>query len=186
MNHHLWTILFTIVLAFYAYREKQYILIYYTIWTFIVEWMYFVSKSLKLYEVANMIWPYLVAPAIVVCVGFWAIVAPMQFQYQPPSNMFLIFVTHGLNMVAVIAEKKKVFNKDIWKPMMYTAVYNFFLAIYVGGGGRSITGELPYWYTQYDRPIGWIFAALAIAASGVVHFIMAVPEPRKDIKQYIV
>ena len=186
MKHHLWSVLFSIVLVFYAIREHQYILIYYTIWTFILEWLYFAAKSLQWNRLADVLWPYLVAPAIVVCVGFWAIVAPMQFQYQPPGNLFLIFVTHGLNMVAVIAEKKKVFNKDLWKPILYTTIYNLFLAIYVGGGGRSITGQLPYWYAQYDQPIGWIFAALAIAASGVVHFIMAVPEPRNEIKQYIV
>ena len=75
----------------------------------------------------------------------------------PPENIVMVFVTHGLNMVAAILEKKKVFLKDIWKPILYTTLYNTFLAIYVGGGGRSISGKLPYWYAQYDQPIGWVF-----------------------------
>jgi len=93
-------------------------------------------------------------------------------------------------MVAVLAERKKVFTNDIWKPILYTSIYNTFLALYVGAGGRSKSGHLPYWFAQYDQPIGWIFAALAIASTGVVHFIVAVPKDdqlhKTSTKQYIV
>lgn len=186
MKQHLWTILFSIVFVFYFLREHHYTLIYYTVWTFLLEIAYFVCKSLQWMDTANTIWPYLFAPAIVVCMGFWIIIAPMQFVKQPPGNMVLIFVTHGLNMVAVLVEKKHVYTQDIWKPIAYTAVYNIFLAVYVGGGGRNINGGLPYWYAQYDKPIGWIFAALAIASTAIVHFIMAVQKPQKVSRQCIV
>ena len=102
-------------------------------------------------------------------IGFWVIVAPIHFHQQPPENIFLLVVTHGFNMVAVLTEHKAILQADIWKPILYTVVYNLFLAIYVGGGGRSISGKLPYWYAQYDRPIGWVFAALATTAVTVVH-----------------
>ncbi len=186
MRHHFWTVLFGIVFIFSVIRERQFILIYYTVWTFMLELAYFLCKSLRWTSMADALWPFMMAPAIVVCIGFWIIVAPMQFTYQPPENIVMVFVTHGLNMVAVIVEKKKVFLKDIWKPVLYTIVYNIFLAIYVGGGGRSISGKLPYWYAQYDQPIGWIFAALAVTAAGVTHFTIASPEPKKISKQYIV
>ena len=170
-------------------REKQFAFIYYTIWTFTLELAYFGAKSFGAQDIANKIWPYLVAPAIVVCVGFWVIIAPMQFKQQPPENLVMIFVTHGMNMIAVLVEKKPIYMKQIWKPILYTTIYNLFLAIYVGGGGRSKANELPYWYAQYDQPIGWIFAALAITASGAVHFIMALPDKKQkdnQPKQYIV
>ena len=189
MKQHLWFILFAIVLGFYVMREKQFAFIYYTIWTFTLELSYFGAKSFGAQDIANKIWPYLVAPAIVVCVGFWVIIAPMQFKQQPPENLVMIFVTHGMNMIAVLVEKKPIYMKQIWKPILYTTIYNLFLAIYVGGGGRSKANELPYWYAQYDQPIGWIFAALAITASGAVHFIMALPDKKQkdnQPKQYIV
>ena len=186
MRHHFWTVLFGIVFIFSVIRERQFILIYYTVLTFMLELSYFLCKSLRWTSMADALWPFMMAPAIVVCIGFWIIVAPMQFTYQPTENIVMVFVTHGLNMVAVIFEKKKVFLKDIWKPVLYTIVYNVFLAIYVGGGGRSISGKLPYWYAQYDQPIGLIFAALAVTAAGVTHFTIASPEPEKISKQYIV
>ena len=89
-------------------------------------------------------------------------------------------------MVAVLAEHKPICAKDIWKPILYTVLYNLFLAIYAGAGGRSISGKLPYWYAQYDKPIGWIFAALATTAVATVHFIMGTHHPRKEPIQYIV
>jgi len=186
MKQPLWFILFGIVLAFYAIREKQFALIYYTIWTFILEVLYFGARTIHMNGVADEIWRFLVAPAIVVCLGFWAIVAPMEFQYQPPENIVMILVTHGLNMIAVISEKRNIYVKDLWKPVLYTACYNIFLAIYVGGGGRNKSGHFPYWYAEYDKPIGWIFAALSTTAVGVTHFIIATPEPKKIFKQYIV
>lgn len=189
MKHLLWFIFFAIVLIFNFIREQQYILIYYTSWTFVLETTYFGLQALKLprlTKIAHRIWPFLYAPAIVVCIGFWVIVAPIHFHQQPPENIFLLVVTHGFNMVAVLTEHKAILQADIWKPIMYTVVYNLFLAIYVGGGGRSISGKLPYWYAQYDRPIGWVFAALATTAVTVVHFIMGVSEPKQETRQYIV
>ena len=190
MKHHLWTILFGIVLVFYVFREQHFAFVYYTIQTFTLEFAYFAALTFQQERIANTIWPFLVAPAIVVCVGFWVIIAPMEFSEQPPTNLVIIFVTHGLNMVAVLAERKKVFTNDIWKPILYTSIYNTFLALYVGAGGRSKSGHLPYWFAQYDQPIGWIFAALAIASTGVVHFIVAVPKDdqlhKTSTKQYIV
>lgn len=189
MKHLFWFIFFSIVLIFNFIREQQYILIYYTSWTFILETIYFGLQAFKmprLSELANRIWPFMYAPAIVVCVGFWIIIAPIHFNQQPPENIFLLVVTHGFNMVAVLTEHKHIWSKDIWKPILYTLVYNLFLAIYTGGGGRSISGKLPYWYAQYDRPIGWIFAALATTAVSVVHFMLGSPEPKGEFTQYIV
>lgn len=186
MRQHFWFILFGIAYIFYLLREKQFTFIYYTLWTFTLELIYFGARSMQLVRIADFLWPYIVAPAIVVCVGFWVIVAPMQFQHQAPENILVIVITHGFNAVAVFSEKRNIFSKDIWKPILYTGVYNLFLAIYVGGGGRSRSGQLPYWYAQYDQPIGWIFAGLSITASGVVHFLLAVPQPQKVPRQYIV
>ena len=189
MKHLFWFVFFAIVIVFNFIREQQYILIYYTSWTFILETTYFGLQTFKtpqLSEIANRIWPFMYAPAIVVCIGFWIIVAPIHFHQQPPENIFLLVVTHGFNMVAVLTERKIILTKDIWKPIVYTVVYNLFLVIYVGGGGRSISGKLPYWYAQYDKPIGWIFAALATTAVTAVHFIMGSPEPKEELRQYIV
>ena len=72
-------------------------------------------------------------------------------------------------MISMIQQKNKCVFRDIWKPVCYTILYNIFLAVYVGHGGRSISGKLPYWYAQYDKAIGWIFAMLAILSSGIVH-----------------
>lgn len=187
MKQLFWFTLFSIVLVFNFIREQQYILIYYTSWTFILETTYFGLQTFKiprLTQIANQIWPFMYAPAIVVCLGFWIIVAPVHFNQQPPGNIFLLVVTHGFNMVAVLTERKIIFTKDMWKPIMYTIVYNLFLAIYVGGGGRSISGKLPYWYAQYDKPIGWIFAALVTTAVTVVHFIKGSSEPKENPRQY--
>ena len=82
--------------------------------------------------------------------------------------------------------KEKSLSKRHLETHSVHNIYNTFLAIYVGGGGRSISGKLPYWYAQYDQPIGWVFAALAVAATGITHFIIAVPEPTQISKQYIV
>lgn len=185
-KHTLWFILFGIVLVYNSLRERQYLLIYYTVWTFILETTYFALKTFKLEKVSDKIWPYLYAPAIVVCMGFWMIVAPVHLQTNTGANIITLFVTHGFNMFAVLLEKKPVYTKDIWKPVLYTIIYNIFLAIYVGGGGRSISGRLPYWYAHYDKPIGWIFAALASSAVAVVHFFISHPSPKKQSTQYIV
>ena len=189
MKHLLWFIFFAIVLVFSFIQEQHYILIYYTSWTFILETVYFGLQACQrphLTQIAHRIWPYMYAPSIVVCIGFWIIIAPIHFKQHPPENIFFLVVTHGFNMVAVLTECKIIMTKDIWKPILYTVVYNLFLTIYVGAGGRSNSGQLPYWYAQYDKPIGWIFAALATTAVTTVHFIMGVPEPKEEPKQYIV
>lgn len=185
-NHILWFILFGVVLIYNALQEKYYLLIYYTVWTFILEISYFASKIMHWDSIADHIWPYLYAPAIVVCMGFWIIVAPVHLKNQTRTNMITLVVTHGFNMLAVLVQKKPIYTKDIWKPVIYTVLYNLFLAIYVEGGGRSISGRLPYWYAQYDRPIGWVFAGLACSAAALVHFFLAQPTPKKTTTQYIV
>jgi len=139
---------------------------------------------------ANILWPYIYAPAIVVCIGFWFIVAPIHFTMQKPANLFLTFVTHGFNMLAILMENKKIYMKDLWKPVLYTFIYNIFLAIYVGGGGKSISNHLPYWYAQYDTYIGWVFFGLAVSAVAIVHFALSSPlSPKKtqpESEQFIV
>ena len=157
MKHVLWFILFFIVIIFNFYREQQYVLIYYTNWTFILETIYF---------------------------GLCIII---HFTIQKPTNMFLTVVTHGFNMLAMITEGNKIFMKDVWKPVLYTFIYNIFLAIYVGAGGRSISNNLPYWYAQYDIALGWIFFALAISAVVIVHFAFSsLKRQTTNSKLYIV
>ena len=186
MKHYFWFVLFSIVYLFHAYHERFFTLIYYTVWTFLLEIAYFGARIAKQDAVAETLWPCLFAPSIVVCMGFWIIVAPVHLAAQGAGNAFLLVVTHGVNMVATLAERKRVLTKDIWKPLLYTFVYNLFLAIYVGAGGRSISGRLPYWYAQYDVPIGWIFAALAMSAVAIVHFMVSETPPKKASTQYIV
>lgn len=186
-SKHLWFILFSIVLTYNIIRERQYLFIFYTQWTFTIETIYFGLRTFGANTLADRIWPYLVAPATVVCMGFWTVIAPIHL-FSPNRghhNLFMLSVTHGCNLIAVICEQRPVWSREIYKPVMYTVLYNFFLAIYVGAGGRTISGQLPYWYTQYDSPIGWAFAALTIAAVAVVHFMVG-KTPRTVAKQYIV
>ena len=181
--------MFSIVFIYNVLRERQFLLIYYTVWTFILETVYFGLRSANrtiAHKWANKIWPFLFAPAVVVCLGFWIAVAPVLFQTRNSDNLVSLFITHGMNMIAVCMEERPVFSKDVWKPILYTLVYNLFLAIYVGLGGRSISGNLPYWYAQYDKPIGWIFGAMATAAVAIVHLLVVSPEPKESPKQYIV
>lgn len=180
-KNQLWFILFSIVLLFIVNREREYILIYYTIWTFILETIYFGLLCLKYRMIANEIFPIIYAPSIVVCVGFWVIIAPSTDSRAITNIMFTV-VTHGLNMVALILQQKKVYMSAIWKPIAYTFLYNVFLAIYVGSGGRSISGSLPYWYAQYDNFLGWLFAFLAISAVTVVHILIS-SKPIKKIQE---
>ena len=190
MKHILWFILFFIVCIFNFFREQQYVLIYYTNWTFILETIYFglcIPKHPKTSNWARTLWPFIYAPSIVVCIGFWVIVAPIHFTIQKPTNMFLTVVTHGFNMIAMIMEGNQIFMKDVWKPVLYTFIYNIFLAIYVGAGGRSISNHLPYWYAQYDIALGWIFFALAISAVVIVHFAFSSSKRKTtNSKLYIV
>lgn len=165
-----WFILFTIVLLFGVLREGHYLFIYYTIWTFTLETIFFGLLVAKREKMAAKIFPFIYAPAIVVCVGFWVIIAPAATE-APITNIVLTIVTHGLNMIALLLQPYKVYHDDLWKGISYTIVYNLFLAIYVGSGGRSISGKLPYWYAQYDRLMGWGFAGLAISAVTLVHLL---------------
>ena len=164
-------ILFSIVLAFDVYREGPYIFIYYTIWTFTLETFFFAMLVMDKRKLAEKVFSFIYAPSIVVCVGFWIMIAPMSWSVANSTNIVLVTVTHGVNMFAMLIQPFKILHRDVWKPLLYTTVYNLFLAIYVGHGGRSISGKLPYWYAQYDRPIGWIFAFLAISASTAVHIL---------------
>lgn len=188
MQRYFWFVLFTSVLLFHAIVEHAYILIYYTIWTFLLQTIYFgllISgiESKHLYDT-------IFAPSIVVFAGFWLVIAPTYIRSPKPNNGMFVFVTHGLNALAMISESRPLRMKTIWKPVVYTIIYNLFLVVYVGAGGRSISGKLPYWYAQYDRPIGWIFFAIAIIAVSTVHIISATyiwPVKQKYIsKQYIV
>jgi len=183
--NELWLILFSVVLLFGALREGQYILIYYTMWTFMLETVFFGLLVFKKESIALKIFPFIFAPAIVVCIGFWIIVAPAA-RAAPITNIVLTIVTHGLNMIALLLQPYKVYMKDLWKPITYTTIYNIFLAIYSGSGGRSISGKLPYWYAQYDTPIGWIFGFLAITASMSVHIFTSSRPDKKIIKTKVI
>ena len=164
-------ILFLIVLGFNIFREGAYIFIYYTIWTFVSETVYFGLLVTNKKNAAKKLFPFIYAPSIVVCVGFWVMIAPLSSSTATGTNIVLVLVTHGVNMFAMLLQPYKILQKDAWKPLVYTLAYNLFLAIYVGRGGRSVSGKLPYWYAQYDRPIGWIFGFLAISAATAVHIL---------------
>ena len=164
-----WLILFIVVLAFDWFREQQYIYVYYTIWTFTLETLFFALLVAKKEAYAAKLFPFIYAPSIVVCTGFWVIIAPAGIYHHHFTNIVLTVVTHGLNMVAMLLQPYKVYTKDLWKPVVYTSIYNIFLALYVGKG----TEKPPYWYAIYDQPIGWIFAGLAVAAVAAVHTLTA-------------
>lgn len=168
--NELWLILFSVVLLFDSFREGHFIFIYYTMWTFTLETIFFGLIVAKKARLAEKILPFIYAPAIVVCVGFWILIAPAATS-APITNIVLTTVTHGLNAIALVLQPYKIYQKDLWKPIFYTVVYNLFLAIYVGSGHRSISGRLPYWYAQYDQPLGWIFAGLAVTAVTIVHIL---------------
>lgn len=176
--NELWFILFSVVLFFDFLKEGPFILIYYTMWTFILETIFFALLVAKKDKKAIQILPFIYAPAIVVGIGFWIIVAPAATT-QPITNVVLTMVVHGLNMVALLLQPYPVYMTDLWKPVAYTIIYNIFLALYVGSGGRSISGKLPYWYAQYDNSLGWIFAALAVTASMTVHIFVSVKQKRR-------
>jgi hypothetical protein len=154
-------------------------------WTFLLETLFFGLLVVKKEKLALQILPFIYAPAIVVCMGFWIIVAPAAAT-APITNVVLTLVVHGLNMIALLLQPYKMYMEDLWKPIAYTTTYNIFLAIYVGSGGRSISGKLPYWYAHYDTPIGWIFAGLAITAAMAVHVFASSKKPKIQTIQIIV
>jgi len=185
--NELWLILFSIVLLFDWMREQQYIFIYYTIWTFTLETIFFIALVFKKTKFAEKVFPVIYAPSIVVCVGFWLIVAPRHLHHPQFTNIVLTVVVHGLNTVALISQPFPVYSRDWWKPVLYTILYNIFLAIYVGAGFRSISGRLPYWYAQYDNIIGWSFATMATVAVATVHTLSSSKYIKKtDSKPIIV
>jgi len=186
---YFWFVLFFIVLSFDAYHEKYYIFIYYTIWTFTLETLYFGLKLFVKKKYTQCLLEIIFAPSIVVCVGFWMLIAPIYLRNTKPKNAVFVFVTHGLNALAMIMEITTVRLNAIWKPILYTVIYNIFLITYVCNGYRSISGKLPYWYAQYDTLVGWLFAFLSIVAVAIVHVISSVyiwPEKKTPLKQYIV
>lgn len=193
MQRQLWFILFLTVSLFHIYIEGAFIFIYYTIWTFILETLFFgllVFKSPRIVAIRRHIFETIFAPSIVVCVGFWIVIAPIYLQSSKPKNAVLVFVTHGLNAIAMVTEMKSLTPGVIWKPLVYTFMYNLFLIVYVGAGGRSISGNLPYWYAEYDKPVGWVFFVLAMTAVALVHLISATyiwpNRPKRESIQYIV
>lgn len=171
MQRTLWFILFVTVLLFELYTEQQYIFIYYTIWTFTLETLYF-GLFLFPNSIQKHLFETIFAPSIVVFVGFWTMIAPMCSEI--PNNMLFVIVTHGLNAIAMVSEMKNISLRSIWKPIAYTIAYNLFLVVYVGAGGRSISGKLPYWYAQYDKPIGWVFAVVSVISVSIVHIVSAI------------
>lgn len=165
----LWFLLFSIVLFFGILKEQQYIFIYYTFWSFTLEVFYF--GLLTFGHKTHGLYSIILAPSIVLTFGFWLVIAPIYLRSTAPSvNIIMTLVTHGCNMIALLTQKQeRIRVREVWKPVLFTTVYNIFLAVYVGSGGRSISGQLPYWYAQYEVPIGWVFALLAIFANGIVH-----------------
>ena len=193
MQRQLWFILFLTVSLFHIYIEGAFIFIYYTIWTFILETLFFgllVFKSPRIVAIQRHIFETIFAPSIVVCVGFWIVIAPIYLQSSKPKNAVLVFVTHGLNAIAMVTEMKTLTMGAVWKPLAYTFMYNLFLIVYVGAGGRSVSGKLPYWYAEYDKPVGWVFFVLAMTAVALVHLISATyiwpAWPKRESIQYIV
>lgn len=193
MQRQLWFILFLTVLLYNTYVERAFIFIYYTIWTFTLETIFFgllMLQSPRIVAIRRHLFEIIFAPSIVVCVGFWIVIAPIYLQSSKPKNAVLVFVTHGLNAIAMITEIKTLKTSVIWKPLLYTLVYNLFLIIYVGAGGRSISGKLPYWYAEYDKAIGWVFFGLAMSAVALVHVCSSTyvwpVRPKRESIQYIV
>lgn len=189
MRRRFWLVLFLSVLTFLAWTEGAFILIYYTIWTFLLETLYFalLLAGVESKHLFDMIF----APSIVVFVGFWLVIAPTYIASPKPNNAMFVLVTHGCNALALVSEIRSLSTATLWKPIVYTIVYNLFLVVYVGAGGRSVSGRLPYWYAEYDKPIGWVFFAISVLAVAAVHVIAATyvwPATKQSVllKQYIV
>ena len=144
MQRQLWFILFLTVSLFHIYVEGAFIFIYYTIWTFTLETLFFgllMFNSPRIVAIRRHLFETIFAPSIVVCVGFWIVIAPIYLQSSKPKNAVLVFVTHGLNAIAMVTETKTLATGAIWKPLAYTFIYNLFLIVYVVAGGRSISGK---------------------------------------------
>ena len=185
----LWFLLFGIVLCFGLIQEQCYLFIYYTFWSFALEVFYFglVATGLGKEGLQHQLYSTLLAPSIVICLGFWMIIAPTYSWDSPAGNIVMAVVTHGCNMVALLSQTQyHIKARDVWKPVLFTTIYQLFLALYVGSGGRSISGKLPYWYAQYDMSIGWVFAGLAIVSVGLVHVSLSMYRSKPVSTSHIV
>lgn len=176
-----WVILFMLTLAYNIYLEQWYVFIYYTTWTFVVEIILFTSLLLEDYSthfkcLANFLFPIVFAPTILVALGFWILIAPT-LSDKISYDFIRIFITHGVNALAMYTVRRPVFIQDMWKPLAYTVSYSVFLVTYVLLGGRSISGKLPYWYCEYDRPVGWLFISLSLVAIALIHAWIARAKP---------
>jgi len=182
--------LFVIVLIFAILRERHYIFIYYTFWSFTIEIIYFtfvVFKVPRYYQ--QLLYNIVMAPSIVVALGFWLLIAPTYNWKSVNSNIFLSIVVHGINAIAIIIQKKEflsIISQDFWKPVLFTTLYNIFLPVCIALGGRTKSGSIPYWYAQYDKAIGWIFGILAITSVGITHIITATYFNSSTLKKKVI
>ena len=187
--NELWFVLFSIVLCFGLIQEQCYIFIYYTFWSFTLEVVYFglVTLGLGKERLQHQLYSIILAPSIVIGLGFWIVIAPTYSWDSPAGNIVMAVVTHGCNMIALLCQTQYRTNvRDVWKPVLFTTIYQLFLAVYVGSGGRSISGKLPYWYAQYDVSIGWVYAGLATVAVGLVHISISMSRANPMATSHIV
>lgn len=187
--NELWFLLFGIVLCFGLIQEQGYLFIYYTFWSFALEVVYFglVAMGVGQEGLQHQLYSILLAPSIVIGLGFWIVIAPTYSWNSPAGNIVMAVVTHGCNMIALLCQTQYRTNvRDVWKPVLFTTIYQLFLAVYVGSGGRSISGKLPYWYAQYDVSIGWVFAGLAVLSVGLVHVSVSMYRDKNVTTSHIV
>ena len=85
----LWFLLFGIVLCFGLIQEQCYLFIYYTFWSFALEVFYFglVATGLGKEGLQHQLYSTLLAPSIVICLGFWMIIAPT-YSWDSPCLLY--------------------------------------------------------------------------------------------------
>ena len=182
-----WFALFVLCLAYKVSLEQWFVFTYYTYWTLTLEIVLFALWLTPEWSyMADALFPTVLAPSLLVAIGFWVLIAP--FEEWTPEGLFEALVPHGLNAVAMCNEMRPMARSDVWKPVLYTMIYNMFLCAYVVSGGRSVSGKLPYWYAQYDSYLGWLFTILAMSSVALIHlsFAIAYPVPPESSKQCIV
>ena len=184
-----WFALFVLALAFDVQYEGAYIFVYYTMWTLMLETIYFgclLSTSKRCQQISDALFPILMGPTLLVALGFWLLIAP--FAETSLRRFLYTIIVHGLNALAMCTEIRPIDKRDVWKPVLYTITYHVFFITYVMHGGRDVKGKLPYWFAQYDTFLGWAIAAFAICCSGLVHMLLGFVYPlRQDVsKQCIV
>tara|TARA_B100001059_G_scaffold141023_1_gene141120 strand:- start:1059 stop:1619 length:561 start_codon:yes stop_codon:yes gene_type:complete len=182
-----WFTLFVLFLAYKVSLEQLFIFQYYTYWTLTFEIVLFALwLTPEWSDTASAFFPIVFAPSLLVAIGFWVLIAPLE--ERTFEGLLEALVPHGLNAVAMCIEMRPMSRSDVWKPVLYTLIYNVFLYMYVTLGGRSVSGKLPYWYAQYDSYLGWLFAILAMSSVALIHlsFAMAYPVPPESSKQCIV